>query len=162
MKLSELQLDEALDAVAAFLTPSYEELSPWQQSEMKKKLVPWLVPIFLKLPETATATEVRDDVFQYEFLEAAQNFELRKLRENELYDNDTDEDLRKRIAPSAIETSAVNLAYLTAVALEAVAALPAEVQLAVVLQDLDSPLEDIQKTLEDPEALDAELAKVLD
>lgn len=115
MRLSHSQLLAGLTAVGRALTPSWEELSPWERSSLTATLSEWLTPTLVKLPEGVTAEEVEEGATHHlAFLESAHYFELAKLRQNPLHDHSSDGELFLLISPEAVVGSAHDLRLLTA------------------------------------------------
>lgn len=105
-------------AAAAFVTPTYGELTPYQQHHLRRKMQDWLAPCLLALPRGATGTKVLAGAYDDEFIRAGAAFLVSRLRDNELYDSYTDDELKARQSPEALSEAANNLAYLTSVALD--------------------------------------------
>lgn len=120
MRLTEAQLEAGCRAVATFLTPSFPDLTPHLQHRLSWQMREWLAPCLLLLPDGITAEEVFEGLYEEVFIPAATTFLLHRLRENEVLEEHSDQELAKRMSLEEVENSALHLAYLTGLHLEAV------------------------------------------
>lgn len=141
MKLTAQQLSYGFAAAATVLNPDYDHNTFGSQAEQRQKMSDWLSPCLLLLPDVKELPKLSEAIlnngFEEEFLEAAAQFKLNVMRNDQQYDNYSDVDLLKRVTDEDLVESANHLGYLCSVVLDA--AFTVNESEEIVFTRLDSP-----------------------